>query len=373
MLSRALQWPKEYPELADSCHSLPDSSNRLTSPAPSSGAPSPVARVTRTSAEAATQTEAVTHAEVGVQVQVESSTTTDTAGVKTEAADTVEKRRGCPKGGWPGRKKKKLEMLQAAKERKSSRIEQKDLKSESDQDIIPKQFALETDTPLHLQRPESERWTEGCEYFCMLCSQTFTAFGIYKHHIGNDHGLLMEDYRAKFGRSGEIIKKYGCKVPGCGQDMIHKNTTIRTHMKTAHTLSLADYHAQYMQGDTEAKVAEAKAEVKAPPLPAPRAGAGAWYNCGEAGRSYSCRICGGSVEWSEAAILNHLDSEHQVQKYFCFTLGQKISKVCKKYFMYNITVHAGRLLQQVRDRLHQQQQPEPGGGGGGQNLHRPEL
>ena len=32
--------------------------------------------------------------------------------------------------------------------------------------------------------PEDEEWTEGCKFFCMLCSLSFTSFGVYKHHIG---------------------------------------------------------------------------------------------------------------------------------------------------------------------------------------------
>ena len=96
-MCRALQMPKEYPELCEAGQVTPDSSNRLTSPAPSSEAPSPVSRVTRTCVEAGTQTEArVTHT---IGVQVETSTEADPGLVKTEAAPVIEKRRGCPPGG----------------------------------------------------------------------------------------------------------------------------------------------------------------------------------------------------------------------------------------------------------------------------------
>ena len=46
----------------------------------------------------------------------------------------------------------------------------------------------------------------------MLCSSSFTSFGVYKHHIGNYHGWLIEEYRAKFGKHGEVINKINCKV-----------------------------------------------------------------------------------------------------------------------------------------------------------------
>ena len=293
--------PKEYPELCEAGQVTPDSSNRLTSPAPSSEAPSPVSRVTRTCVEVSTQTEARVTSSIGVQVE----TSTE---VKTEAAPVIEKRRGCPPGGWPGRKKKKLALdyIQAkiktllekpnreskyqcefcsktfskifklkmhlinshinditaklsneaeAKpfaseplpERKSSRIEQKDdVKKElNSYELFPKPLKEETGVPLHLQRSESESWTEGCEFFCMLCSESFTNFAIYKHHIGDNHGLLIEDYRAKFGKVGESIKKYQCKV--CDQEMIHKNSTIKAHMKTSHNLSLADYYTSHVK------------------------------------------------------------------------------------------------------------------------------
>ena len=46
----------------------------------------------------------------------------------------------------------------------------------------------------------------------MLCSNSFTSFGVYKHHIGNFHGMLIEEYRAKFGKHGEVISKITCKV-----------------------------------------------------------------------------------------------------------------------------------------------------------------
>ena len=189
-------------------------------------------------------------------------------------------------------------------ERKSSRIEQKENKEDTKKDLdnkelIPKYLKEESEAPLHLQQSESESWTEGCEYFCMLCSKTFTAFGLYKHHIGDIHGLLIEDYRAKFGKVGEVINKYNCKV--CHIDMIHKNSTIKTHMKTVHNLTLEDYHTKYVK--TEA-VKEAESENNNKKTKE-------WYD-GDGGEElYLCKICTQSISWNQSSILNHLDSEHQ--------------------------------------------------------------
>ena len=348
---RALQYPKDYPELADNCNNVPDSSNRLTSPAPSSEAPSPVARLSKTSVDSSTQTDPCPCV-TGVK--------SEEAG---EAGDAiVEKRRGCPKGGWPGQQKKKLahafiqakikkllEKSQSGKktkfqcemclltfkklfklrmhlikshtgditeqlsnnadtkpavaelmpERKSSRIEQKDQKEEPDTQVglIPSHLKIETETPLHLKQPESESWTEGCIYNCMLCSKSFTAFPIYKHHIGDKHNYLIEDYRAKFGKLGETINKFKCGV--CHQEMIHRHSTIKTHMKSLHNMSLEDYHTQYIKSDHHDGDAVRESEKSKP-----------WYINNEGGQ-YVCKICGQEMEWSQASILNHLDSVHQ--------------------------------------------------------------
>ena len=135
-------------------------------------------------------------------------------------------------------------------ERKSSRIEQKD---KEDKDIkkedpsmrrfIPDNLKTETAPPAHLQKSEAESWTEGCEYFCMLCSKSFTTFGIYKHHIGDAHGLLIEDYHAKFGRVGEVINKYTCKI--CHQEVVHKYTNLKNHMKSSHNMTIEEYNEKH--------------------------------------------------------------------------------------------------------------------------------
>ena len=67
--TRAQQFPKEYPELADCTTNVPDSSNRLTSPAPSSEAASPVTRVLKTSVDTSTQTDEVSTSAVSCQVR----------------------------------------------------------------------------------------------------------------------------------------------------------------------------------------------------------------------------------------------------------------------------------------------------------------
>ena len=188
-----------------------------------------------------------------------------------DGLETSEKKRGrgCPKGGWPNKKKKSksgdslkshirkfLEMAIATKKEKficelchtpfkkiyklklhfmkehsndiisMSRYkgEMKPKGEDSDREEKPERKStrfghsngeeeavaeLAADdkaaveaalAPANLIRAEGESWTEGSSYFCMLCSQSFTAFGLYKHHIGFTHSLLIEDYRAKFGR-----------------------------------------------------------------------------------------------------------------------------------------------------------------------------
>merc|ERR1712154_125461 len=73
----ALQLPKEYPELADGSVSLPDSSNRLTSPAPSSddgpspapGRSSPGSFSYMNSLDCGTQTEPINSSSISCQVE----------------------------------------------------------------------------------------------------------------------------------------------------------------------------------------------------------------------------------------------------------------------------------------------------------------
>ena len=66
-MSRALQLPKEYPELVDGT-TLPDSSTRLTSPAPSSGGASPAPNgYPQRGQDCATQTEPTVTNSIAIQ------------------------------------------------------------------------------------------------------------------------------------------------------------------------------------------------------------------------------------------------------------------------------------------------------------------
>merc|ERR1711915_777262 len=120
----ALQLPKEYPELADGSISLPDSSNRLTSPAPSSDdGPSPVPGISSpgsyrytNSLDCGTQTEPVNSSTVSCQAdfpltEKEQETKLNIVignETSTDSSDALERsKKGCPKGGWPNKKKKR--------------------------------------------------------------------------------------------------------------------------------------------------------------------------------------------------------------------------------------------------------------------------
>ena len=194
-------------------------------------------------------------------------------------------------------------------ERKSSRIEQKE-KDDQDKDevsgrLLPEFLNAENSPPAHLQKSASESWTEGCEYFCMLCSKTFTSFAIYKHHIGDVHGLLIEDYRAKFGKIGEVIKKYECLI--CHQEVVHKFTTLKVHMKTVHQMSLEQYHSLYIKPQeavaepsetveiSEVMMSESEKEVKARE----------WYE-GEPHQQYQCLVCEAKLAHKYSNISSHL-------------------------------------------------------------------
>ena len=310
----ALQLPKEYPELADS-NTLPDSSTRLTSPSPSSATPSPAPQYQRQVQDFGTQTEPTTCCSTGCQAEfglvmngVKEEEEVDSSESGAPPPPVAEKKgRGCPKGGWPNKKKKKkgdsvqsyikkfLELAIAGKKERimceicsmpfkkiyklklhlmkdhsgdlsalsqAKKITKQQAREEEEReekpDIPPERKStrhregeeneemftpLERAAPAHLIRAEGESWTEGSEYFCMLCSQSFTAFGIYKHHIGDTHGMLMEDYRAKYGRVGEVINKYNCKI--CQEDVIHKFTNIKLHMRSIHDMTVVEYSEIY--------------------------------------------------------------------------------------------------------------------------------
>ena len=371
--------PKEYPELADGSHNIPDSSNRLTSPAPSSEAASPVTRVSRTSVDTASQTEAVSTSSIACQAMVEFKQE-ELQPVKKEDVPAVpEKRRGCPKGGWPGRKKKKMtqefvtnkikEILERSSydennklqcelcllnfkkifklklhlikshsgdisekinqtedvkntrpkiltnepERKSSRIEQKEKDDQDKVDmtgrLLPEFLNADNSPPAHLQKSASESWTEGCEYFCMLCNKTFTSFAIYKHHIGDVHGLLIEDYRAKFGKVGEVIKKYECCI--CHQEVVHKFTTLKVHMKTVHQMSLEQYHSLYIKPKEDPVEAGERVE-----LSETQTEDRLWYE-GEPHHQYQCLICCAKLAHKYSNISSHLSLIHDlsIQEY----------------------------------------------------------
>jgi predicted transcriptional regulator len=73
----------------------------------------------------------------------------------------------------------------------------------------------------------------------MLCSRNFASFGVYKHHIGAYHGMLIEEYRAKFGKHGEVINRINCVL--CKADLVHKHATIKMHLKSVHNLTILEY------------------------------------------------------------------------------------------------------------------------------------
>merc|ERR1712013_754923 len=121
---RALQLPKEFPELADGSVSLPDSSNRLTSPAPSSddgpspapGRSSPGSNSFMNSIECGTQTEPINSSSISCQVDFSSNDSDQenkfVVKLKEEtdvnfSESSERSKRGRPKGGWPSRKKKR--------------------------------------------------------------------------------------------------------------------------------------------------------------------------------------------------------------------------------------------------------------------------
>ena len=326
---------------------LPDSSTRLTSPAPSSGGASPAPNgYSQRGQDCATQTEPMVTNSIAIQAdfamvemkvdkvdkkdvkeeeemeeEQEEATMAEltTSEAPTSVGGAPEKgKRGCPKGGWPNKKNKKKkkdgsitarirkiletaisnkkdkysceicqtsfkkiyklklhlmkdhnneilnftqckpesrapvavkEKIEIPPERKSSRIGQ----AEGEEGVTTDP-GERPPAPAHLIRAEAESWTEGSEYFCMLCSQSFTAFGIYKHHIGDTHGLLIEDYRAKFGKVGEVINKYNCKL--CQEDIIHKYSNIKIHLKSIHNISVADYTAKYHNTNPEQEIEE---------------------------------------------------------------------------------------------------------------------
>ena len=43
--------------------------------------------------------------------------------------------------------------------------------------------------------------------------------------LGNFHGMLIEEYRAKFGKHGEVISKIDCQL--CGSEVVHRNSAIK--------------------------------------------------------------------------------------------------------------------------------------------------
>ena len=129
---RALQLPKEYPELVDGT-TLPDSSTRLTSPAPSSEGASPAPNgCSPRGTDCGTQTEALVTTSIAIQAdfaivevkvdKVEKKELKEEVEEDEEAAAMAELapevppvvvgvpekgKRGCPKGGWPNKKNKK--------------------------------------------------------------------------------------------------------------------------------------------------------------------------------------------------------------------------------------------------------------------------
>ena len=73
----------------------------------------------------------------------------------------------------------------------------------------------------------------------MLCSRNFASFGVYKHHIGAHHGMLIEEYRAKFGKHGEVIHRMACAL--CQAELVHKHAAIKLHLRSVHNLTIVEY------------------------------------------------------------------------------------------------------------------------------------
>jgi predicted transcriptional regulator len=87
-------------------------------------------------------------------------------------------------------------------------------------------------------------WYRGSNFTCIPCQRQFTAQVSYISHINSKHGMNLREYREQYG-SVEEIRQYQCKVPGCTRYVSWTYSGINDHLKS-HSLSMAEYEAQYL-------------------------------------------------------------------------------------------------------------------------------
>jgi hypothetical protein len=163
-----------------------------------------------------------------------------------------------------------------------------------------------------------EKWFNGCEYKCQLCSRVLYSVAGLSLHLRDAHFTDKFAYFRQFGRAGINIKKYRCKI--CFKCFPWSGVSISKHVKQAHSMSLQKYSALYENdsGPFERISEEPEEDLQITnSSPSKLSGASSssvlapkqvkWFNkC-----SWTCQICGAVVTTNSSAFYKHV-SEHQV-------------------------------------------------------------
>ena len=93
-----------------------------------------------------------------------------------------------------------------------------------------------------LSKTAGEKWFNGCEYSCQLCSRQLYSVAGLSMHLREAHNMEKHEYFQQFGRAGITIRKYTCKI--CGQSFAWTGVSLSKHVKQTHHITLAQYTAR---------------------------------------------------------------------------------------------------------------------------------
>ena len=163
---------------------------------------------------------------------------------------------------------------------------------------------------------KSEKWFNGSEYHCQLCSRTMFSMAGLTSHLKEAHNRDKSSYLEEFGSKGIIAKHYQCKI--CGSYFPWTGVSISKHLRLAHSLSLSEYSLNHLNNKLDCKkVNNVSVSVISPKVnhvtkdlrkktESVEISSTKWYNkC-----SWTCQICGRVERTNSSVFFKHVAQEH---------------------------------------------------------------
>ena len=154
---------------------------------------------------------------------------------------------------------------------------------------------------------KNEKWFNGSEYQCQLCSRTLFSMAGLTSHLKEAHSRQKYDYLEEFGNRGINIRHYQCKM--CDNYFPWTGVSISKHLRLAHQLSLSQYsslHENNKSCNTKVSFVDQKEEAQ-------KTEVGSWDNSKWYNKcSWTCMICGRMEKTNSSVFFKHVAQEHKL-------------------------------------------------------------